>query len=66
VMAPDGVCSLPPDDPCLFHDPDCKSDGSTPGGGIACAEFVMNPDGVCSLPPDDPCLFQDPDCKPSK
>jgi hypothetical protein len=24
VMSSDGVCSLPPDDPCLFHDPDCK------------------------------------------
>jgi len=24
IEAPDGVCSLPPNDPCLFHDPDCK------------------------------------------
>ena len=24
VMQSDGKCSLPPDDPCLFHDPDCS------------------------------------------
>jgi hypothetical protein len=54
VMEPDGVCSRPADDPCLFQDPDC--------GAVACPAIAMEPDGVCSLPPDDPCQMIDPDC----
>ena len=55
AMEPDGVCSLPPDDPCQFIDPDCET--------VACPAIAMEPDGVCSLPPDDPCQFIDPDCE---
>jgi hypothetical protein len=56
ILEPDGVCSRPTDDPCLFQDPDCV---------FACPAIAEMPDGVCSRPESDPCRTIDPDCEPA-
>jgi hypothetical protein len=56
IESPDGVCSRPADDPCLFQDPDCSDEP------VACPAIAMEPNGVCELPDSDPCQFIDPDC----
>jgi hypothetical protein len=62
LEVPDGACSRPSSDPCIFQDPDCNPMGGGTDPGVACAEYIEEADGMCRRSPDDPCIFQDPDC----